>query len=684
MNLNDIKVLFINKLLSCSVNEIENRIKIKGVHFYPPETEENIKDDDKFKIKKALTLGTKYVPIPSIKNQKIMKNDLLINFKDFKRKLKTKIFFINKDGFINNNYNPNFYLKSTNNFEPDDKFINENILQFLSDTENDLNQKIIQFNQNEKAIIKQIRRTYNINESQELNQIVNQISKDSNFIIKPADKNLGLTVMDSNWYNNEILRQLNDNKYYFKCDNSKENIIEEVLIKYEIILQKFPVDHTNETYYEFLKNSPQVNNCLTKIPKFYILPKLHKEIVKGRPIVASCSWITTPISKYCNWILQIEILEKINELSSSILKNSMQLVNELEDLEINTSSILVTCDIESLYTNINQNKAAEIILSILMKKFNENMGFCSIHPILIYEYLKFIFNNNYISYEDKIYKQHYGIAMGTSVAPIIANIYMWDIETKLFQNLQNTNPKLIPFKYYRYLDDIFMIWNSSIDDLLIFKNLFNSMDENIKMTLNYNSNEIDYLDLIIFKNKFNKINFKVHQKKLNKYLYMPFSSNHPKHIAKGIVKTELIRYIRNSSNINDYISIKKEFYQRLRDRGYPSKILIKEFNTKVFYKDRRNYLDKINMKKKSEYNIIPFINTYCPLMNVFKIGHTLNMNWNKITMDNKNKSNKINLIKPMVSWKMSSNFLNLINKNNRFKENKSSKGNEDIEDSKSF
>jgi hypothetical protein len=682
INLNDIKLLFMKKLLSSNVNEIENRIKIKGVHFYPPETENNINDDEKFKIKKALTLGAKYVPIPSIKNQKIIQNDLMNNFKDFKRKLKTKVFFMTKDGFNNKDYNPNFYLKSTNNFEPEDKYIDDNILKFFKNMENDLDDKIQQFNQNEKTIFKQLRRQYNINESQQFIQIVDQISKDSKFVIRPADKNLGLTIMDSNWYDNEILNQLDNTRYYIKCQNSKEDIVDEVLMKYETILQKFPVDHINEKYYEFLQNSPQVNSCLTKIPKFYILPKLHKEVVKGRPIVASCNWITTPISKYCNWVLQKEILEKINELSSSILKNSMQLVNELEDLEINTSSILVTCDIESLYTNINQNKAAEIILSILMKNFNDNMGFCMIHPLLIHKYLEFIFDNNYINFNDAIYKQHYGIAMGTPVAPIIANIYMWDIESKLFQKLKEINSKLIPFKYYRYLDDIFMIWNSSIDDLLAFKNLFNSMDSNIKMTMVHNNNEIDYLDLVIFKNEFNKINFKVHQKNLNKYLYMPFNSNHPKHIGKGIVKTELIRYIRNSSNRNDYIAIKKEFYQRLRDRGYPEHMLLNEFNNKIFYKDRRKYLDKIK-HKNSEYNIVPFINTYCPLMNIFKINHTITLNWTKI-MDNENISNKLNSIKPMVSWKMSNNILKIINKNNRFKQNKDKEGIEDNKDLQSF
>jgi hypothetical protein len=374
-------------------------------------------------------------------------------------------------------------------------------------------------------------------------------------------------------------------------------------------------------------------------------------------------------------------MNKIKNDISVILKNSIQLVNEIEDLEISDSTILVTFDIESLYTNINQDEAAKTILSILYKNFNTNKGFCILHPMIIYEFLNFIFDNNYIMFNDQIFKQHYGIAMGTSVAPTIANIYMWELENNLFSKLNNINSKLIPKKYYRYLDDIFVIWDQSLEELINFRDIFNSMDPNIKLTMSYDFNTIDYLDLIIYKNN-NKINFKVHQKILNKYLYIPYNSNHPKHIYKGVIKTELIRYIRNSSKICDYIEIKKKFYERLRQRGYPKKLLQNYFNNDIFYRNRKKYLTTTRCKKL-EHNIIPFINQYCPLMNCMKIPRLINENWNNMVLKS-DGNKKYNNLRPMVSWKTFNNILSIINKNNKFRiENEESKDDKDIQEEKS-
>jgi hypothetical protein len=668
------------KLTSYNMNQIENRIMIKGVHFYPPDTINKINEENKFTIQKALTLGTKYSPIPSIKIQKTeIQDKLMNNFKNFKNNIKIKIYFTNKQNISNRKYDPDFYIKSNNQFEPNDKEIPNNVLSFLNNTEEDLHNKINYFIQNEKIIIKNLRKTYDINESQNFIKIIKEISKDSNLIIKPADKNLGLTVMDASWYDNEISNQLHNDKYYTRCLISKSEIIQIVNNKYLNMLNYFPIDNEHEFHLNFLTNSPQIDISRTDIPKFYILPKLHKETVKGRPIVASCNWITTPLSKYCNWVLQNEIMDKIENNISIMLKNSIQLINEIEDMEISDTTYLVTFDIESLYTNINQDEASKIILAILYKSFNSNMGFCILHPMIIYEFLNFIFNNNYIMFNDQIFKQHYGIAMGTSVAPTIANIYMWDLENKLFNKLNHINSKLIPKKYYRYLDDIFMLWDRSLDELINFKDIFNSMDPNIKLTMNHDLNTIDYLDLIIYKNN-NKINFKVHQKALNKYLYIPYNSNHPKHIYKGVIKTELIRYIRNSSNITDYIEIKKKFYGRLRERGYPKKLLLNYLNNDIYYKDRSNYLTRMK-HRKLEHNIIPFVLQYCPLINNLKIPRLINQNWNNMIIKSDGNKKYCNL-KPMVSWKTFNNLLSIINKNNKFRIGNEENKNEDNQENK--
>jgi hypothetical protein len=76
---------------------------------------------------------------------------------------------------------------------------------------------------------------------------------------------------------------------------------------------------------------------------------------------------------------------------------------------------------------------------------------------------------------------------------------------------------------------------------------------------------------------------------MNLYLYIPFHSFHTPAAKRAFILTELMRYIRNSSDEKDYVELKQIFFQRLRDRGYPSSFLEPEFNS-IFYSDRPYFL----------------------------------------------------------------------------------------------
>ena len=68
-----------------------------------------------------------------------------------------------------------------------------------------------------------------------------------------------------------------------------------------------------------------------------------------------------------------------------------------------------------------------------------------INIILKYNYFKDI--------NDEWFHQIHGIAMGTPIAPLIANMYMYQLEKTLF------NAPYTPLLYLRYIDDILMIWD---------------------------------------------------------------------------------------------------------------------------------------------------------------------------------------------------------------------------------
>ena len=76
---------------------------------------------------------------------------------------------------------------------------------------------------------------------------------------------------------------------------------------------------------------------------------------------------------------------------------------------------------------------------------------------------------------------------------------------------------------------------------------------------------------------------------MNKYLYLPFSTEHPVHCLKSFVTTELQRYIKASSDKSAYLTIANLFYKRLLNREFPADALSEWFST-VDYSKRNLYL----------------------------------------------------------------------------------------------
>ena len=597
------------------------------------------------------------------------------------------------------------------------------IIKFLKNIENEINNNTISLSEGNDIILnsqnKQIstRNHKQIKNMKQFNQTLKYLQNNHNIIIKPTVKNLGLTIIDQNWYNNDCYSQLNDKKYYKHIENqSPLDIVQITAKKYMHIIKKYMHEQLPQSIIKYLTNRKEVSPVLSTIPEFYILPKLHKPIIKGRPIVASHNWISTPMSKFIDAILQFSIIDQIANKTPMILKNSTELIKYLEYTTVTENTILVTMDVESLYTNINQDTAIDQITNIFKnfkhtllnnyhKHTNNNNNNNNNHndnnndndnensldyldesnpltPIiytiddnLINDFLSFILKNNYIKFNDTIVIQTHGIAMGTPTAPSIANIFMWNIEKRLVKKIKSEKNYSFPKHYYRYLDDIIFLWEYSQEQLTDFINLYNSMEPNIKVEAKISTKSIEFLDTIIHINEDKQITFNIHQKELNKYLYVPFTSNHPIHTFKGLIKTELIRYCRNCTNLKDFIKIKNKFFTRLRQRGYPIKLLKQTFIT-IQHHHRFKYLNynpilnlnnKFNNDTKNKI-VVPFSIHYSPIIEQINIPKIINKHWtNTINSINKNDTElyaMINNLKPLTAYKQTQNLIQKFKKKN--------------------
>jgi hypothetical protein len=134
-----------------------------------------------------------------------------------------------------------------------------------------------------------------------------------------------------------------------------------------------------------------------------------------------------------------------------------------------------------------------------------------------------------------------------------------------------------------------------------FMTVFNKVKPNqIKLVITHIGDTVQFLDIEIFKgvrfNKENLLDSKIYQKLQCRYLYLPPSSYHRKSVFNSFIKAELRRYRLLNSNDNDYLFIKKTFYQRLLDRGY-NKIQLEQL-FKVNYVRKNLMFNKTNNKQK--------------------------------------------------------------------------------------
>lgn len=190
------------------------------------------------------------------------------------------------------------------------------------------------------------------------------------------------------------------------------------------------------------------------------------------------------------------------------------------------------------------------------------------------EFLLFVLNNSYIGFQNRIWKQISGTAMGTAMAPAYANLFVGAFEREL--NIPKADNVVF---YGRYIDDVIAIIKGPRSNVDQFAEELNNMHESLVFDIESSSVGLPFLDafvsLVSDRSSLGQreISTRLYQKPLNSYQYIPWSSFHPVDVKLAFVKGELIRYIRLSSSKDDYIKSMGLFYTRLRARGYPPRWL---------------------------------------------------------------------------------------------------------------
>jgi hypothetical protein len=410
--------------------------------------------------------------------------------------------------------------------------------------------------------------------------------EDNHLLAKLTDKNLGLAVIPVEWYDATILQMLADDKVYRHVQSVPAK---ELLDKLMTQVKSWDLPYAMEKYI--------IQKTDTVMPEFHAIPKVHKNPWKLRPIVPSHSWVTTTTSEVLDHLCQ-----PLLKLFPWIVASSKEVLQQIEKIQVPTNQPIwiVTGDVEAFYSNIPIKNCAKT-LAHLWGWANKDS---TINKKTIRGMVTFVMENNYLAYRGQHFHQLNGLAMGTSCAPVLANIYAAYYEKKA--RVIHQDGVLL---YVRYIDDILMLFQGSREELMEWQSRFSIGPLTINWQIHDSRNE--FLDIELIKEPGNfshPIKTKLFRKSMNRHLYIPWSSAHPEHVKKGFVKAELTRYIMLSSHHEYFADARKELYSNLRRRGYPPEKLAEWFQ-QVQYSSRPTLLldkpiteDKVPLMLPGHYN----------------------------------------------------------------------------------
>ena len=265
-------------------------------------------------------------------------------------------------------------------------------------------------------------------------------------------------------------------------------------------------------------------------PKYYGLPKVHKTGIPLRPIVSSVGSVSYETAKELS-----KILKPLVGNTPYSVRNTKDFIHSIQDLRLQDDECMVSYDVEALFTSVPVKPA----IAIIQKKLEADKDLhlrTTMSPKQIVSLLEFCLTNTYFTYQGKLYEQTDGTAMGSPISPIVANLFMEDLEIKALA----TSPHK-PSLWKRFVDDTFIIIKKAHKDSLLQH--LNSIDSNIKFTCEESRDDgsIPFLDILIIPGRKGKLDTTVYRKPTHTDLYLQWDSHHNIPAKYSVIGTLLHR-----------------------------------------------------------------------------------------------------------------------------------------------
>ena len=267
------------------------------------------------------------------------------------------------------------------------------------------------------------------------------------------------------------------------------------------------------------------------------------------------------------WLASI-LQPVLEQFSTNCIKDSFTFAKTMQDLRLEGKDVyFCSFDISSLFTNLPLKETIGICAEALYKDPS------SIPPIpqaVFIDLMESATSSVEFSFNDTMYKQTDGVAIGSPLGPALANIFVGYHESKLFSCVQK------PTIYFRYVDDIFK-HDGDIDDFLV---TLNRLHPALKSTFEKeHDGKLSFLDILVERTELG-FETSVYRKPTFYGQYIRWESFSPRKRKTNLIATLVHRalMICTKNKLKQEIDFIKKM---LLDYGYPEDIVLKHISKNI-------------------------------------------------------------------------------------------------------
>ena len=314
---------------------------------------------------------------------------------------------------------------------------------------------------------------------------IGRLKRNEHVIITRPDKGNGVVLLDRADYVRKMNLILGDESKFEllgSADEMDRTVQQERALQAFLLRAKNKGDIRQDVY-------DRIRPIGSTRPRMYGVPKTHKAGTPLRPIL---SMINAPQHELAKWLTEI-LQPVLQKYSRHLLKDTFEFCEHVENFSSQhqcDSIFMCSFDVTSLFTNVPLHETIRICLDTLYR--DKEVTSPAVPEKLLEKLLKKATMDVEFSFNGHLYRQVDGVAMGSPLGPVLANIFVGYLE----HGIPEDN---FPLLYDRFVDDTFAIFNNE-GEAEGFHQKLNSLHPSLKFTTEAEQNgQLPFMDVQIMK-----------------------------------------------------------------------------------------------------------------------------------------------------------------------------------------